>query len=123
MTERTWQAKVGAPGVVVTGLEELAQSLSTIVTTPLGAVPGRPLFGCEVASKLIDEPINIIQAQAPGMVDVAVKRNDPRITIDDVRVVQGDSAGHVKLQIYWHPTAQPDAAIRMTEVELHAHAA
>ena len=42
---RDWQPALGEIGAVVVDLEDIAQAIRIIVTTPQGSDPHRPLFG------------------------------------------------------------------------------
>lgn len=117
MSRQQWQPKLGEPGVRVEGLAELEQSLSIVLTTPVGSVPGRPLFGSRL-HELIDQPINMVRARAPQEARRAIAQNEPRIEVIDTAVTDATADGNTVCQVYWRPAGQPDAAARMTEVPL-----
>lgn len=52
-----WQMKIGSPGEVVQGVDEIIQSINIILKTPKGSVPLRPDFGSDLY-KCIDKPIH-----------------------------------------------------------------
>jgi phage baseplate assembly protein W len=115
VSRQQWQSKLGEPGVRVDGLAELEQSLSIVLTTPVGSVPGRPSFGSRL-HELIDQPVSTVRARAPQEVRRAVTQNEPRIEIIDTAIVDPTPDGGVTYQVYWRPAQQPDAAAKMTEV-------
>jgi phage baseplate assembly protein W len=47
-----WQPKAGRPGETVSGLEEIAQSISTIFLTQVGTAPLMPRFGFDALSAM-----------------------------------------------------------------------
>jgi len=110
-----WQPKLGSPGERVTGVQELAQSLSMLIVTPLGSVPGRPLYGSRVF-ELISAPVDEVSARAPAYVREAVMANLPRLEVAATRA-QLLSLGGVGLEIDWAPVHDP-AAMQTTSVEV-----
>lgn len=116
MTERvTWQPLIGgAPGERVTGIDELAQSLSLVIATPVGAVPGRPLFGSRVF-ELISAPVDEVRARAPAYVRDAALQNLPRIELQDTRATPV-AAGTIELEVDWLPVGQVEGPIQTTRV-------
>lgn len=118
MSREQWQPKLGEPGVRVEGLAELEQSLSIVLTTPEGAVPGRPAFGSRL-HELIDAPFAQVRAAAPTEVERAVRVNEPRVVIFETMVSADQAAaGGFVLTVYWRPAADPEAAPLATEVTL-----
>lgn len=116
MTDRaTWQPQIdGAPGSRVTGIDELAQSLSLVIATPLGSVPGRPLFGSKVF-ELISAPLDEVRARAPAYVRDAALQNLPRIELRDTRATPS-AAGAIDLEVDWVPVGQVAAPVQTTMV-------
>lgn len=115
MSRQQWQSKLGEPGARIEGLAELEQSLSIVLTTPVGSVPGRPTFGSRL-HELVDQPINVVRARAAQEVRRAVAESEPRIEIIDTAVADATVGGTATCQVYWRPAGQPDAAAKMTEV-------
>ncbi|HXS18033.1 MAG TPA: hypothetical protein VN764_12635 [Polyangiaceae bacterium] len=95
-----WQPKLGSPGEQVNGLAELAQSLSIVLRTPLGSVPGRPRFGSEL-HELIDASLEVVRARAPRMVRDAAGENLPRMEIVETRALSTTGLAHFELEITW----------------------
>lgn len=52
-----WQPKLGELGLIVEGVDDINQYISTILATPKGSVPHRPLFGSNI-HKYVDYPID-----------------------------------------------------------------
>lgn len=107
------QAKLGAPGESVEGLEELAQSLSMCIRTPLGSVPGRPEYGSRV-HLLIDADISDSRVYGPRYVREAILACLPRIEFVDTRVQQ-TTPGSTELEIVWRPIG---GSVQQTRVAL-----
>ena len=88
-----WQPETGSIDCVVTDLDDVAQCINTILTTPLRSDPHRPDFGCDLLP-YIDKPINI---SAPGIIQAAmtaINRWEQRVqlisitpTIDNERLL------------------------------------
>lgn len=91
------QASLGAPGESVTGIEELAQSLSMCIRTPLGSVPGRPEYGSRV-HELIDADVADIRAHGPRYVRDAIIACLPRVEFVDCAVNELH-----ELEVTWRP--------------------
>lgn len=103
MTAGQWQPKVGGkPGELVMGLDELEQSLRTVLTTQVGSVPGRPGFGSRLF-ELVDEPTNQVQPKAIREVLRAVAANEPRVVVTKVAVLPSEP-GNLVLEVTWRPT-------------------
>lgn len=117
----TWQTRLGGkPGEVVEGDEELAQSLSIVLTTPVASVPGRPGFGSKL-DELLDAPLNEVAPKAVREVFRAVRDNEPRITVLGAVVQQLAADGGIRLRVRWRPTSPTnpaDARERTTTVDV-----
>ena len=102
MSREQWQPKIGGePGEIVTRLGELAQSLSMVLTTVLGSVPGRPLYGSRL-HELVDAPFDEVRLLAPRYVREAMVANLPRHKFRGVEVVMNDQAS-VTVRVTWAP--------------------
>lgn len=109
-----WQPALGQPGQV-TGLEDLAQAVRLIVTTPKGAVPLRPDFGCGLLDYL-DHPSGLARARMIREVAEAVHRWEPRVQVTGVRV-DAQSLGHASISVSWMPKESP-ADAQSTRIEV-----
>lgn len=116
MSERQFQRKLGGAGEVVTGLEELSQSVRIVLGTQFGSVAGRPDFGTKL-SELQDLPENIQRPRAVREVLRALRVSEPRVQVSAVMATQTD-AGKVRAQVTWRPVGALSGASRTTEVEL-----
>lgn len=79
-----WQPKLGAPGEVAQGTDDISQCLETILQTPRRSVPHRPEFGCDCWLYL-DKPTS---RSIPKIIQAAVKairRWEPRIELTSIR--------------------------------------
>jgi phage baseplate assembly protein W len=86
-----WQARLGEIGGVATDLADIAtdladigQSLHVIATTPFGADPLRPDFGCDMW-RYIDWPVNRAIPHVVRELTAAWRKWEPRIAV--VRIV------------------------------------
>jgi hypothetical protein len=98
-----WQFALGSAGETVTGLDELAQALKILITTPLGSVPLRPDFGCDLQPHL-DKPGPKAIADLIKEISRAVAIWEPRITLQTIKVTGLTAAGGLTLAISWTPT-------------------
>lgn len=78
-----WQYKIGALGSVVTGIEEIAQSILLILHTPKGTVPYLPEFGCDLLSYM-GQPL--AEGRIVESIILALERWEPRIAVESIRV-------------------------------------
>lgn len=106
-----WSVKVGTPGEVVEGFDDVDQCIRVILSTAKGSDPHRPLFGCD-AWKWIDAPTNVA---LPNMIREAVDSLElwePRI--DVVRITRSVDGEQVSITVEWQP--KNGGAARKTEV-------
>jgi len=92
-------------GRVVQGLDDVAQCVTIILTTPKGADPLRPTFGADLW-QYIDIPINVARAKIVREVLEAVTSWEPRIEIVNITVgiVQNDMTqpgAHLQVTVTW----------------------
>lgn len=115
MARRHWQPKLGSPGQRVDALDELEQSLRTVLVTPVQSVPGRPGFGSRLF-ELVDEPVSTLRPAVVREVVRALAVSEPRLRplgVDPVQV----APGHLEVEVTWHPVGQPETQQR-TRVEI-----
>lgn len=108
-----WQPKLSADGQVVEGLDDIAQCISIILTTPKGSDPHRPEFGSD-CWKYIDWPVDQAAPHLVREVVLAIERWEPRAVL--IRVVPVVANARLTLQVVWRLSA--DAAEHVTEVSL-----
>lgn len=106
-----WQARLGAPGERVEGLTELAQSLSIVLRTPLGSVPGRPTFGSRI-HELVDADISDVQAFGPRYARESILVCLPRIQFVDA-TAELLAPNNAELVVSWRPVG---GALQTTRV-------
>ena len=93
-----WQPKLGCPGEVVTGLDDLAQCLMIIVQTRKGSVPHRPEFGCD-AWRFLDNPVLDAAPNVILAVSEAISLWEPRVKL--VKVTYEPSIGSARVVLHW----------------------
>lgn len=109
MAVRQFQAKVGGdPGELVYGLDELAQSLRTVLTTPEGSVPGRPAFGSRL-HLFVDQPVTLARPGVLREVARAAGLHEPRIVVQESAVV-ATGEGRLELDVTWVPSRKQGVA-------------
>jgi phage baseplate assembly protein W len=112
---KTWQPKVGAPGQIVVGADELAQAIRTVVRTPVGSVPGRLWFGSYLF-EYVDEPIITARPKIVREVFRAIARCEPRVSITAVDVLDSGADGSSPVRIHFKPKSGGNAGV--VEVEI-----
>ena len=112
---QNWQPKLGALGAIVEDVDDVAQAIHIILTTPRGSAPLRPDFGSDLFLS-IDAPINVA---APAMIrdaHEAIAAWEPRAKVE--RVVPRITADGVELTVYWRPAGAFGGAQVETRVRL-----
>ncbi len=94
-----WSLMVDGPGRTVEGLEDVAQCVRVILTTPVRSDPHRPDFGCDLL--WIDRPVTEAGPGIIGAVRDALERWEPRIAVLDVAVSAAGAA--VTVAVTWRP--------------------
>lgn len=110
---RWWQPTLGDVGAVVVDLEDIAQSIRIIVTTPKGSDPHRPEFGADVL-QYIDRPE---VAETPALISEvarAILAWEPRLEL--VGIVPTYGLAQVSLAITWR--LKGGTAENLTELTL-----
>ncbi|TDK65969.1 GPW/gp25 family protein [Sapientia aquatica] len=99
ITSIHWQPKLGADEVV-TNYDDINQCIRTIIGTPKGALPLRPLFGCYLYNYL-DRPIDRARPHIVREVVEAINdpiHGEPRVTVERV-LVDAIGIGHAVLRV------------------------
>lgn len=115
-----WSLRLGAIGQVVKGIEDVAQCLAIILSTPKGSDPLRPTFGSDLW-RFVDSPVN---AALPGIVRearTAIGTWEPRVKVVSISAapVIGDSqsGAHLQVTVNWQLKFEgASAALRRTTV-------
>lgn len=100
IAERYWSPRVGSPGEIVTGLDDLDQCICIILKTRKGSVPHRPLFGCD-AWLYLDRPVNVAIPNIVREVADALEMWEPRIEL--VKVTATVDGSQATVTITWQP--------------------
>lgn len=86
-------------GAAIDGIDHLRQSITDILTTPLGSRVMRREYGSRLF-RLLDQPLNqatLVQLYAATV--EALSRWEPRLEITAVRVDDATAAGRLSLRI------------------------
>lgn len=105
-------------GVIVTAVDDLHQSISNLILTPLGSVPTEPEKGCDL-TPYIDRHADIAIPNVTRVVWDALTMWEPRIALQEVRVEQVGVA-HFTCKILWRPSESVLDDLRVTEVAVGA---
>lgn len=103
-------------GEIVSGVDDLHQSISNLVLTPRGAVPTEPEMGCDLIPYIDRKPDTAIPNITRAIWD-AITMWEPRIVLQDVQVSEV-AFGHLTAAIYWRPTEAVLDDLRVTEIAL-----
>ncbi len=99
----------GTPGDVVTNLEDLNQSILTILTTPQGSVPHHPDWFSDLAN-LIDKPVTTVRSTLTQKVLAAIERHESRVTALGVTITPfSDDSSSLRVTVRWR--------VNLTELE------
>ena len=119
-----WQLRVRpgaeAPwGEIAAGLDDLEQSIRTIVLTPPGSVPLEPEKFC-AALDYIDRPPAVAIPMISRAIFDALSRFELRIELAEPVQVEMLAPHYFRAVIAWRPRADVLADIIRTEIELAA---
>lgn len=110
-------------GKAIEGLEHLQQSVSDILTTPVGSRVMRRDYG-SLLPLLIDQPYHQgTRIRLFAAVAGALMRWEPRIRVDRVGFSQGDAAGQVAITIAGTRLDTPTPTAGVVTVPLSTSAA
>ncbi len=109
---RHWSLKVGRAdaetrefppfwGEIVVAMDDLRQSITNIILTPLGSVPTEPLKGCDLLPYLDRHP-SIAIPQIKRVIWDAIATWEPRVTVSAVNVFEVGFA-HLVAELHWYP--------------------
>jgi len=106
-----WSRKVGEPGSIAEGLDDIDQCIKILLATPKGAVEHRPEFGCD-AWRYLDYPVNEALPHIVRECTNALARWEPRAMVTGIATSY--EASRVFLSIRW--TAALGTSGQNTEV-------
>lgn len=87
-------------GNVVEGLDDVAQCIAIILTTPPGSDPLRPDFACDLF-QFVDRPLSQALAAIVAQVTDALELWEPRIRTLSVTAQPGPSLGQLEVTVEW----------------------
>lgn len=88
-------------GEIVWAVDDLHQSITNLILTPLGAVPTEPEKGCDL-QPYIDRSIDIAVPNITRVIWDAITMWEPRIVLQDVQVKEV-AFGHLAAEVFWRP--------------------
>ncbi|MGS0943716.1 GPW/gp25 family protein (plasmid) [Pseudomonas luteola] len=96
-------------GLSLTDLEHLQQSISDILTTPIGSRVMRRSYGSDLF-ELIDKPLNDATAlEAKAVAVMALMRWEPRISLTRIGLALGDQLGQAFVDVEGYSTVNNGA--------------
>lgn len=121
---RHWQMRLGrgraladAPlGEIVTGLDDVEQSIMTIVLTEKGSAPGQPEKCCRLAPYVDRRPDVAIPNISREIFD-AIAIWEPRVVVDRVAITRVDFA-QWSFPVFWRLAADVSGPLRRTVIRL-----
>jgi phage baseplate assembly protein W len=113
-----WQPALGAMDAYVQGMDELAQAIRIVITTPKGSVPLLPEFGCDILP-LLDNPLPGVMGRVVREVSLALAAWEPRISVTKV-TMQTSGIGAATLAVSWIPKGDASATPSTTSVNVGA---
>ncbi len=93
-------AKLGAYGELVSGYDDIAQSIGVILSTQRGSVPLEPLYGVDHL-KYIDKPLEQIRGPYTADMVEALTLWEPRATVQGVSF--GRDGAELSITVRWSP--------------------
>ncbi len=101
ITSVDWSMKLGAIGEIVEGLDDVAQCVRIILTTPKGSDPLRPTFGADLW-QYIDYPIDAAIPAIVREITEAITLWEPRIILITVNAAPDPTTiGRLMVTIVW----------------------
>lgn len=79
------------------GMEELIQNIQTIVSTEKYSVPLDRDFGVDL--RLIDKPMNRVQALLSKEITVNIEKYEPRVKVTEVIYREAEASGRMKIAV------------------------
>lgn len=91
-----WQVQLHDANSIVEGVDSIKQSIYLILSTPVGAIPHRPDFGCN-AWKYIDYPTS---SAIPNIITEAIRsvRNYEK-RVDLTNIIANLEGGHITFNL------------------------
>jgi phage baseplate assembly protein W len=101
ITSVDWSMKLGAIGEIVEGLDDVAQCVRIILTTPRGSDPLRPTFGADLW-QYIDYPIDAAIPAIVREISEAITLWEPRIILITMNAAPDPTTiGRLMVTIVW----------------------
>jgi phage baseplate assembly protein W len=114
ITAIDWSPRLGSPGEVVTGLDDIEQCIAIVLLTRKGSVPHRPLFGCDIW-RWLDAPASIAVPNIVREAVDALELWEPRLKVTGVTAIV-TGAGSATVAVTWQP--RDGQLAKTTEVPL-----
>lgn len=94
-----WSPSLSKHGVVVEGVDDIAQCIQIILLTPKGSIPHRPNFASDIPS-LVDLPQTVIGPRLIAATYEAILTWEPRVEIVKVSLNFNSDNDYGKVDLY-----------------------
>ena len=94
-----WSPSLSTHGVVLEGLDDIAQCIQIILLTPKGSIPHRPNFASDIPS-LVDLPQTAIGPRLIAATYEAILTWEPRVEIVKVNLDFNSNNDYGKVDLY-----------------------
>lgn len=113
-----WSMRLGTPGAVAEGVEDIEQCIRIVLGTPRGSVPHRPELGCDLW-RYLDLPADRARPLMVQEATDAVTRWEPRAEVVGVAAgADPDDPTALLLEVTYRPRAAAVAAGRTLAVRV-----
>ena len=101
-------------GEIVSAVDDLTQSITNLILTPIGSVPTEPEKGCDI-TPFIDRHPEVAIPNLTRVIWDALLMWEPRIVVQDVQIEQTAFA-HFACKVFWRPIESVLDDLRVAEV-------
>lgn len=96
---KNWQMSSSAPGVIITDVDDINQSILNIIGTVKGSDPVNPLFGVDIM-KYIDKPAQQVAPVLMKDILASINTWEKRVIVDKITYSIDES--HITFDIAWN---------------------
>ncbi len=94
-------SRQGEDVAMVSGVDDIAQSLEILLTTRLRERLGHDDFGCDLSSYLFEPINNSLITRLRNVVSDALLYHETRIQVEQVEIKDGGSAGLLLIEVFF----------------------
>ena len=93
--------------VIDKGEQAISNAIYNILTTPVGVVPGHPLFGCNINKYLFEIMDPLISKLVEEEVSYSLRLWEPRISVGKIDVSDDPDYNRLTVKIYYSIITDP----------------